>query len=423
MNHHHSQAASTKLLAVSRQDNPAETCKAAAAVPNKTPQKNRSICKLHRQTRVSAMSASFNSRRKSFLFGLVLVTLAFVMLPGPGRQNSVEAAKTLKTLAKTLVFQKLTQTKHFVPLPVPIPGKWHQLLNTMIDSGLLNHKSTKAVAAAAAAVADGATAIKSPTATTSNKSFASKLSSSVTFANKNNKFNSMSSDSISKKLLLFGAGNLVDELSNNSKRLNKLLSGGSGSSSPASSSTPSKVDMNEIKKLTRLAAAKYARYIITNQPVGKATTSQQNSKPGNGNPLRGTSSSSLVKRALLINGGDATISSKSVDNNSNGNKTTTGPATNRNDLLVTAFNVIKLARQITELDPSKWLSLSKKKSILMAPSSSSSQSSSSSSSSSSPGLLSMNIDNRKTLLNKMHYFHRLTYDYRHRNRRNMFKLE
>lgn len=243
---------------------------------------------------------------KHLILGAILLTLA-VFLINPNASQQVEGKKLkekkiLKTLVKGLILKNLSTKKNFLPMPVPIPGKWQQILNAIFDGGslLLNDRSQ-------------------------HKKF--------------------SSDSL---------------------KGNKL----------PNQSTSNSLDIDAIKKYTRLAAAKYASRIISNQvPSKKGSLLAQ--KPAKINDK--------ISKAVAITMGD----------NKSGHQ--------KNDLLVTLFNLVKLAQQLKELDRSKLINISKKSSSILNPSKTS-------------PVLSMNINNKKSFINKMNYIHTLTTDFNHRHR-------
>lgn len=285
----------------------------------------------------SKSSSSLFIDRKSIILALILITLAVFLLNPTNSDQLVEgkkAKKAIKSLVKGLILQNLSTRKNFLPLPVPIPGKWQQFLITMLDSGVFD-KSKK-------------TSLK------------------VDKANNNNK----------EKKLLTSVGYLVNSLSNRSKL-----------SSPSASQSAAEINNN--KKLTRLAMAKYAGKLISKQAPSGSSSSK-------GATHGGSRSSSFVQQATSELSTGA-VSAVATDRNS-GNK--------RNDMLVTAFNAVKLAQQIREIDPSKLLNISKKSSFPLA-------------NGARIPLVSININNRKTFMNKMHYIHKLTYDLHHRHRNNL----
>lgn len=338
----------------------------------------------------SKRSTSTSSRlllnRKSLVLGAILISLAvFVLNPAASSDQLVEGKKVkkaIKTLVKGLVLQNLSTRKNFLPLPVPIPGKWQQFFTTMLDSGVLDVSSKKALMLKKGATELGHRLLSS-SASLSGALGSNKHKQSDLLNSYDKKFGG-------KKFLLFSAGSLVDSLSKFGSK-NKQSEAAAAATQQSSS-----VDIQNIKKLTRLAAARYAGKIISNQAPGGSAS-------GGGGHRHSSTSTSLVQKA----------SSTATDRVSSSGQ-------QRNDMLVTAFNVVKLAQQIRQLDPSNLLklNLSKKTSFPASSSSSSAAAAAASSSSARFPILSMNINNRKTFLNKMHYIHKLTSDLHHRHRNN-----
>lgn len=196
--------------------------------------------------------------------------------------KKLKEKKAIKSLVKGLIFKNLSTKKNFLPLPIPIPGKWQSILHTLVDMR-----------------------------TASNK----KVSSASPL-----------------------------------QQLNKF-------------------DLDEIKKFTRLYAAKFSHNLIGSH-ISSSTNS--NKKPSS-KPIN-----HKITKAL------AAQSSK-----------------DQPDYLVTMFNIVKLAQQIKELDRSKIINVTKK--------------SASPNKIPQPTLLSMNINNKKSFINKMNYIHKLTTDFNHRH--------
>lgn len=278
------------------------------------------------------------SMRQWLVLGVLLVIVAVFLLQPTANQladaKKIKDKKVLKTFAKGLLLQKLSTKKQFLPLPVPIPGKWQQILTTVLDSGVLQPpKGSKA-----------------------------------------------------RKYLLL---NSLDSLSK-PNRNKQILS--------HSAAAASSVDIDNIKKLTRLAAAKYAGKLISQQAPSSSSLSSSNSKQ----PSTAAISSEVGK--ALSSGASSIIQKASSSSSSQTASDRNFSNTQRNDVLVTAFNVVKLAKQIRQLDASKLLNLSKK-TLFPTPSNENKF-----------PLLSMRINNRKTLMNNLHYIHKLTSDLHHRHR-------
>lgn len=293
-----------------------------------------------------------------FKYSIILSIIMLLLID----QQQIEAKKykkekkIIKSLVKGLIFKNLSTKKNILPMPVPIPGKWQQILNTLIETSgkldSLEHKkfSTKA------------TTTTTKLSSALNGSTMAKNGLTLLLAALDNRYSS-SSSSNNKSIF----------------KLNKYLSPSQTSSSTSSSSI-SPDELANIKKLTRQAAAKYAGRLISNQTP---------TKPGSSEVKRGNS---------LIDNNLTKILSKASHRKSS----TASSSKDQNDYLVTFFNLIKLLRQIKELDHTKLLNINKKSSIFFSPYNL------------PPPVLSMNINNRKSLMNKMNYIHKLTTDLNHR---------
>lgn len=304
-----------------------------------------------RATKVSncfKRSKTFNRSFKQCLFAFVVASVIVVLLnPLADQDGCVEGKKlkkekkVFKSLVKGLIFKNLSTKKNFLPLPVPIPGKWQQILTTLFEfnSDSSGHRKFSSMAAATA------------------------------FADKNIKGKQ-------KKISLL-----------------KLLSPKAFSSmfhSPLESSSSSDaIDLNDVKKFTRTAAAKYASKLIkANQSPAKPSAATSMAT------LLGKSPNRVDKFPQVFSGHSMSHRKLSGTSKSNLHKMS-------NDPIVTLFNLVKLLQQLKELDSTKIMNLSKK---------------SSNPSKSNLPVLSMNINNKKSFLNKMNYIHTLTSDFNHRHR-------
>jgi len=348
------------------------------------------------QTCRSRVKMTDQIKKTSLLVTLFLVLICLTISHQPADAAGKKLKKAAKEIAKGIIYSKLTSRKHFLPVPLPIPGKWQQVANLVADS------TGGALMAAIAASSNGGTkkfgqkysggssrkyvagSGDTGTTTTTAKGLMG-LNSKRFDVRKSLAVISGGQDSAGKKLLLFSASNLVNTLANVDSATGGKLSDfakvlGAGNlkpllASPNNQASSGAMDMKNVKKLTRLAAATYAKRIISEE-----------AEKIHKRPTR----SSGIANKLTNKGHSATESSE------NKNK--------RNDVLVTAFNVVKFAQQFRELDPRKILNLYKKSSI--SPSSTADR----------VPIVSMNINNRKTFLNKMHYIHKLTADLHHRHR-------
>lgn len=302
--------------------------------------------------------------KQIFLATITLSIIIILFNPSADQTNCVEGKKLnekkiLKSLVKGLIFKNLSTKKNFLPMPVPIPGKWQKILDTLLelntDSSI--HRKYSSVAAASAA------------ADTSSKRRQTNLLIKV----------------LSPKAL--------------SKIFHLPKSSGALASSAAAASASSNT-LDNVKKYTRFAAAKYASKLISNQGPSMKVSS----------PTVTAAASFLGKPPKRIDDKfPKSILTQSMSHRKLfGYNTASASATslvkkniNNNDLLVTLFNLVKLFQQLKELDSSKLINISKK---------------SSRPSKSSLPIVSMNINNKKSFLNKMNYIHTLTTDFNHRHR-------
>lgn len=317
----------------------------------------------------------------------ILVATLFLSLfigllsPNPNDRQLVEGAKLKKeakkaliSLAKGFVVNKLTTRKNFMPLPVPIPGKWQQILTAAFDSGLLLASKSKL--------------------------------NSDHHQQQQQKFNPGSS----KK---YGSATSIgtDSWSVSKFLASKLLraaaagSSGSGSSSTNLDGIKDKnqneqktggksFNLKRVEKQVRITAAKYAGKIIAQQLPNK------NSMLPGGSAAPSSGAASKLSRRLFPGLADrkSTDSSASSTNQHN----TAGTPIKQNDLLVTAYNLVKFIQQFRELDRTKLLDLNKMSlgNLVAA--------SSQSNSNKVPPIIAMNINNKKTLMNKLNYMHNLS---------------
>jgi len=252
-------------------------------------------------------------RLSRLLLGGLLVSLVLLALVSEGEVEAkkFKEKKLLKGLVKKLILKNLSTRKNFLPMPVPIPGKWQQILTTVLDSGLLQADSP------------GQT-----------------------------KFN------FAGLAPVLGAGRRGSKLSGQKQQ----------------------IDMNSVKKYSRLAAAKYASKLISNQAP-------------------------TVKRSSIL----FPRGNNQNNNNNNTNKPfaisnnrKSSSHQNNRDLLVTFYNLVKLIQQFRQLDRTKLIDLTRKSNPVDA--------------NKLPPVLSMNINNKKSLANKMNYIHKLTSNLNHRHR-------
>lgn len=308
---------------------------------------------------------------KKILFATITLSIIIILFnPLADKANCVEGKKLkekkiLKSLVTGLIFKNLSTRKNFLPMPVPIPGKWQQILNTLfeLNSDSSVHRKYSSVAAASAAA---------------DTSFKRRQTNLLI------------------KLLSPKALSNIFHLPSSAASSSSLPSGGVATSSINT--------LDSVKKYTRFAAAKYASKLISNQgpsmKVPSPTVTAAATASFLGQPPKriddrfspkGFLTQSMSHRKLF---GYNTASAATT--------LTAKKTTNNNDPIVTLFNLVKLFQQLKELDSSKLINLSKKSSSLP--------------SKSSLPILSMNINNKKSFLNKMNYIHTLTTDFNHRHR-------
>lgn len=313
---------------------------------------------------------------KQFLFATITLSVIIIHLnPFSSDQTNcvqglgLKEKKVLKTVAKGLLIRNLSTKKNFLPLPVPIPGKWQQILTTLFDnlsSDSSVHRKYSSVAAASAA------------ADTSSK----RRQTNLLF-----------------KLLSPKALSSIFHLPTAVSSANKL--------SPSKTSANNKLD--NVKKYTRYAAAKYASKLISNQGPTTSSSSIKLSPTASaaasflGKPPKRADDSRFSKNLLAQSMSHRKLFKGLKAKSSSSSSSTAAKkfTTSNNDPIVTLFNLVKLFQQLKELDSSKFINISKKYS---APSKS------------SLPILSMNINNKKSFLNQLHYIHTLTTDFNHRHR-------
>lgn len=278
---------------------------------------------------------------KQLLLGVCIISLLFCLLHGQQQVEAkkLKAKKVLKSLAKGLIIEKLTTKKNFLPLPVPIPGKWQKILTTLVDSGVLFSDNLQ------------------------HKKFTSSLIASSPKRSLSNK-PSISSQSSNANML-----NL----------LSSMLS--------YSGSNDVKPELENMKKKTRLLAAKYANKLTINRIVPSSSSSSISTQTGS---IINASKNKKLLQSMM-------------DTISGGKHKQLNSGAQNQDLLVTVFNLVKLAQQLKELDRSNLINAAKKSSSLL-------------NSNKKTPMLSMNINNRKSLMNQMNYIHKLTSDLNQRHR-------
>lgn len=268
--------------------------------------------------------------------------------------------KALKSLVKGLIFKNLSTKKNILPLPVPIPGKWQSILNSIVSNsgGRVNKHRSRYLANL-----------------NQNKRLSTANGSAATTSISNQQQQSAT-------LSL-----LMATLFQNSDKLLKRFNPQKVDTQSAGASA---AELDNIKKLTRQAAAKYARKIISNQ-TPKSSGQGAKKIPID---LVQALSKATHRKSLATSESSATMTG------------TMNRSSSKNDYLVTFFNLVKLVRQIKELDHTKLVNVNKKSSIFF----------NQKSSSQTAPIISMNINNRKSLMNKMNYIHKLTTGLNHRNR-------
>lgn len=396
-----------------------------------------------------------------FIFGLslmlvLLISSLLLIDQSDGKKLKKEQKKLIKSLLKGLVIKNLSTKKSFLPLPVPIPGKWQDFLNDLHERRAHDelHRGARPDLAAMSLLArQGGQQILNKIQSNSNSGFigsdassraavASKLSATmldlVSLAAKNYNNNNKQSSIISSKSSTTSKQNNISKLLIARRVLTSALSnanglsGSSSSSSPAGSFSSAAVaaeKLNSLKKLTRTSAAKYAAKMFADQFDGKPndkksklhkTGAKAGLKLGSvalnglfnrqfaGLPLSG--SAGIVKKGNSVASSATSAAISSL-----------ASAKPEPNAMVTLHNVVKLAKQLSELETTgKFLFNISKKSIPFLTSSSTSSSASSSRSSNIINnlidkdrlipYLAMNINNKKSLTNKMNYIHSLTSD-------------
>lgn len=351
-------------------------------------------CLLTSRTALTTAQQGGRNRRwnvRNILVGSLFLSLFIALIcPNQQQQQLAEGAKLkkegkkqLKSLVKGFVVSKLTTRKNFMPLPVPIPGKWQQILTAAFDSGLL---------------------------------LASKSSSN---SNQQQKFNPGSS----KK---YGTPSSIgsDSMSVSKFLASKLIEAATGGAGSASSSigasfsssdnkdknnNDSKIggksfNLKRVEKQVRVTAAKYAGKIIAQQLPNK------NSMLNGGVSSSAASSEKLNFGKKLLHGFHLTDrKSDASSSSSSGQHNSAGTAIQQNDLLVTAHNLLKFIQQFRELDRTKLLDLNKMSLANLV------SASASSNNNKVPPIIAMNINNKKTLMNKLNYIHKLSTLNNHRH--------
>lgn len=476
--------------------------------------------KIRRPKGVMATRATNTTKITRFAVCLLVGSLLICLLAPEVVQETeakklkLKEKKAIKSLVKGLIFKNLSTRKNFLPLPVPIPGKWQQILTTIIDSGvlspkhhhkyadrisktkfgddssfLINRKSGSGskgngVSGVAGTGAGKKVAFSKGSASLADYIMQSPLTNELLFGSLSTGTNQVGDKN---PISLINGLLLIDMLTGQNKfsflkKVNNKHSHASISHSAAS------VDMDHKGGFSRLAAAEYASMMIKQRSplfITSQTTSSRANKLAEEflaaamatNHHHGTdqhrsshhrklskalnllmsdrkssshvsilpsAASTLVAAASLASGGGgsssggvasspapllaaaaaaATTGAQHHHHQQHSTvigKLATGASSlgvnkkqkhSFNDPLVMAFNLVKLAQQIRKLDASNFLN-SSKKSLL----SSAYSSSSNSLASKSPPLLSMNINNRKSLMNKLNYIHKLTLDLNHRHR-------
>lgn len=275
---------------------------------------------------------------------LCLASLLLASLLGPAchqlaAAKKLKEKKLLKQLVKGLLLRNLSVKKNFLPLPVPFPGKWQSLATDLGE--LIGHRHA----------ADGFDGLHRLTAAARRS--ATPAAAAASLATKpQDRWRSAASALVDLALKQRGGGG-----AQTGPLDRRLIS----ANKPVGSLN--KLDVDSLKKLARLSAAKYASKLIDN--ASKATSGAAKPAP----PLISGSLAALARRQLADT-----------------------------DPVVVLFNVVKLTQQLRQLDGSKLLKLSKKSSLnvvneivadYVQP------------------YLSMNINNKKSLVNKMNYIHSL----------------
>lgn len=316
--------------------------------------KKAKLCIIEQQQQLASASL------RRLLIGTLLLAL-IVCLTNPFASQLVGAKKVkekkiLKQLVKSLILKNLSTKKNFVPMPVPIPGKWQQILNAIIDSGLLfGGGSTKSQYKSRLSNGNNGGGGGGGGGSSSN----SDRSSLVVLDSLKNDKNNKNKINLENNIVKFIAGH------------NRL---------------------NDVEKYTRVAAAKYAGRFLSNQI---STHSNNQNKITSSSII--SNKNNLVSK--LVSGNGANLANRKSSANG------VNQQHHKNDLLVTMFNLVKLVQQLRQLDRSKLLNVTKKS--LFSPYKK------------PPSMmLSMNINNRKSFMNEMNYIHKLTTEFNHRHRHN-----
>lgn len=270
---------------------------------------------------------------------VIILLINLVQIDRSVEAKKVKKEKILKSLLKGLLLKNLSVKKNFLPLPVPIPGKWQQLISKIIsDEDDKTHRLGGFSAGSSGVLLD----------------LASSLISSK--ANNNEKFNGKNNNH--DKANFFSLITLKnDQIDRNSR-----------------------FDVDRMKKVSRVLTAKFANKLFMSNHIN------QPSKSG------------LLLSLIGTNSGSSDLEKKFKDSINLIGKRHSSP-------IVFAYNMAKFFKQLGELDTAKLVKTLSKKSLKiidtqnLAP------------------YLSMNINNKKTLLNKINYIHSLaTSDGHHRSR-------
>lgn len=280
------------------------------------------------------------------------------MLADADAKKLKKEKKALKSLLKGLLIRNLSTKKSFLPLPVPIPGKWHQLITELHErrEHAQLHRGAQLATSERAARGSNERAIGAAVALRVIEVAATRAAASAKTEER--------------------AGN------SNAKRVVARLALELAKSNLNSRDGRQQVNVHSLKKLARSGAAKYATKLV----MGKQ---QMNS-------VRATNPSSKSKLIFKAPFGPALVGSLA--------KGTFARVANKNPLVI-AHNLAKLAKQLRELDAASLMrnQINKKSFNLidkqkLIP------------------YLQMNINNKKSLANKMNYIHSLTSDLNRRHR-------
>lgn len=289
---------------------------------------------------------------KYLLATSLTIIFIFNLLAHDLHSTAVEAKKLkkekiLKSLLKQLLIKKLSVKKNFLPLPVPIPGKWQELIS-QLNADDKTHRL-------------GTSRLPSSTATGVLLELASLVSSNPTTSN-------IIHDTAR------GSNSIMGHLSYGSKNSHDSLIKGS-------------LDIDKIKKFSRLFTAKFASRLVSAKAAFKPSDTSKHVISKLGKPLGFEKIDSVMRGNL-----------ESV-------------LRHQGNPLVMIYNLTRFFKQLSELDSSKFLHMNKKSHLTqflnfqnLTP------------------YLSMNINNKKTLLNKINYIHSLTtsdFHHRHRSNRNI----